>query len=161
MSGRWCGLSIASSTGSWLTFGMASKRISVGRHELSVQGGEVVDERNPMLGKTERTIIPLNAISSIDVTKEQNLKALIGAVVAGLFGFVALVEGATTAGLVLILGAGLLALWWAATRSYYLIVQSATASIEVEGKASAQETLESFADVVREQRQDEARATPR
>lgn len=135
---------------------MPPKHISVGRHELKLRGDEVVDERNPLLGKTEQTIIPLNAISSIDVTKSQSIKALLGAGFFVLVGLSLLTNGSAGWGLGMLGLAGLFVLGWMGSRSYELIVESATGKIEVEGSASDRTALEDFASYLRDQRRGRA-----
>lgn len=131
---------------------MAGKSVSIGRHRISVRGDELVDEHSPMLGKTKESILPLHAISSIDTTRKQSIKAIVCAALFGLIGFGALAEGAAGFASVFILLAGVCALWWWGTRSYRLVVQSPTGEISVEGKNKHREDLEAFASYLRNQR---------
>lgn len=112
-----------------------------------------------MLGKTKESIIPLSAISSIDTTKEQNLKTLVAAGVFGFFSLIWMTEGSAGVGLLFLLIAGACLLGWWATRSYHLVVRSPTGEISVEGSNSDRDTLESFASYLRNQRQSQRQPT--
>lgn len=127
--------------------------IKVGRASVKLDGNDLVKEEKPVIGRTKQTIIPLGAVSSIGVDKEENFRALAAGVVLGFLGVVALANGAGEWGIMAFLFAGLGFAWWRLSRSFELVVESPTGRIAVKGKASYRERLEAFAARVREMRQ--------
>lgn len=91
---------------------MEGKSASIGRYRISVRGDELVDEHNPMLGRSKESILPLSAISSIDTTKEQSILAVVASAMLGFIGFGGLANGSTGFGLFFMFLAGASLLWW-------------------------------------------------
>lgn len=122
--------------------------ISTGGKRLYVRGGELVYERKKLV-RTDEKIIPVNAISSINVTTESNLRLLIAGGVLAVFGLMFMAElGAGVGSFMLLLAAGAFGMWYL-TRSVKLHVASPTDAIEFTCRAKLRDRLTQLANHVR------------
>lgn len=122
--------------------------VSIGGKRLYVRGSELVYERKKLV-RTDEKIIPVNAISSINVTTESNLGMLVAGGVLAMLGFVLMGEaGAEVGFFMLLLAAGAFG-FWHLTKSVKLEVASPTDSIEFSCRASHRDRLTHLANHVR------------